>query len=85
MRDVLEDSTDCIVSGLLTQQKILDSCQGTLLSFIGEMIPGASITIQHGWRLDVLFSLLTPLALERVMSVAVRLILVHEKLTQTVN
>lgn len=85
MTDVLEHSTDIFLRRLLSQQQVLYPAHCALLPFIGKVVPSTRITVQHRWRFDKLFSILTPFALDRVMRIAGRMWLVFKKLTQTVE
>ena len=73
MADILKNGGDITLSSLLTYQQVLDLAESPMLSVIDKMIPSTSVTVQHGWRLDVLCSLRSAsFAFERVMCIAPR-------------
>ena len=85
MRDVLEHSTDILLSRLLPQQQILYLRHCTLIALIGEVIPSARVTVQQSRRLDHLPAVFAALALERVVCVTCRTGPILEQLTQRVE
>lgn len=78
MTDVLKQRANIILRRLLPKQMILNLAHRTLRTIVREMIPRASITIQHRLRLDELLTIFAALALEGIVSVAAGLVIVQE-------
>ena len=89
MADILKHSTNIIhpLARLLPQQKILNAPQRPLLPIIHKMIPRTRIAVQHGGGLEHLPAILlpTPLALERIMRIARRVISELEELAERIE
>lgn len=83
MANVLEDGAHSFLGRLLPEQQVLYLRQWpTFSSGIDEMIPGASVPVQHSWCFDMLSSVRpASFTLEGIVSIAASVWLELEQLS----